>query len=121
MKLKILIVDDSEPFREILRGLLVQVGFDDVIEAANYDEAIVKYRTEKPDLVFIDMILPGKSGVEITKAILEIDPKATVIAISSMINKAVIKDALAAGAKDFLLKPTNEMALNIVIEMWGKE
>jgi len=116
-----LIVDDSAAFRSIFKELLARVGFDNVSEAADYDEAIEKYRKDKPDISFIDMILPGKSGVEVTRTILEIDPNATIIAISSIINKKLIREALEAGAKDFLFKPTNEMALSTVIQMWGKE
>jgi two-component system chemotaxis response regulator CheY len=65
------------------------------------------------------MILPGKSGVEVTKAMLAIDPKATIVAMSSIINKKMIRDSMDAGAKDFLLKPTNEIALSSVLAMWS--
>lgn len=121
MKLKMMIVDDSDAFREIMRELLVRVGFDIIVEARDYEEAVTRFKEEKPDIIFIDMILPGKSGVETTKSIIEIEPRAIVIAMSAMINKRLIRDALAAGAKDFLFKPTNEMALNTVIQMWSGE
>lgn len=121
MKLKMMVVDDSDAFRGIIKELLARVGVDDVVEASDYDEAIERYGSEKPELVLIDMILPGRSGVETTRAILGIDKNAKIIAMSSMVNKKLIKEALAAGAKDFLLKPTNEMALNTVIQMWGGE
>jgi len=116
-----MIVDDSKAFRDIIRELLARVGVDDVVEAADFDEAIEKYNAEKPDMVLIDMILPGRSGVETTSAILKFDKGAKIIAMSSMVNKKLIKEALGAGAKDFLLKPTNEMALSTVIQMWGGE
>ena len=116
-----MIVDDSEAFRGIIRELLTEVGVDDVVEAVDFDEAVERYQAEKPDLVLIDMILPGRSGVEATRAILALDKGAKIIAMSSMVNKKLIKEALEAGAKDFLLKPTNEMALSTVIQMWGGE
>lgn len=121
MKLKMMIVDDSDAFRDIMKELLVRIGFDIVIEAKDCDEAVREFEKERPDVIFIDMILPDKSGVEVTKAILKINPRAIVIAMSAMINKRLIKEALSAGAKDFLFKPTNEMALNTVIQMWGGE
>ncbi|HUW43311.1 MAG TPA: response regulator [Thermoplasmata archaeon] len=121
LKLKMMIVDDSKAFREIIRELLARVGVDDVVEAVDFDEAIERYKAERPDMVLIDMILPGRSGVETTGAILEFDKGAKIIAMSSMVNKKLIKEALGAGAKDFLLKPTNEMALSTVIQMWGGE
>ncbi|MEM2839354.1 MAG: response regulator [Thermoplasmata archaeon] len=118
---KMLIVDDSPAFREMFKELLIRSGFDKILEASDYDEAISLFNKERPDMIFVDMILPGKSGVDITRDILRIDPGAVIIAISSIINKKLIKEALTAGAKDFLFKPTNELALEKVIQMWGKD
>ena len=116
---KILVVDDSEAFRKVMIELLVRVGFHDTVEAKDYDEAVEVFRQSRPKIAFVDMILPGKSGVELTKAIVQIDPKATVIAMSSIINKKMIRESMDNGAKDFLLKPTNEIALNSVLAMWS--
>lgn len=121
MTLKMLIVDDSPTFREMFRELLIRVGFDRILEVSDYDEAMEIYKNERPDMVFVDMILPGKSGVDLTRDIVQEDPSAIVIAISSIINKKLIKEALRAGAKDFLFKPTNELALDKVIQMWGRD
>jgi len=117
--LKMLVVDDSEAFRKVMIELLVRVGFHEVMEAENYDTAVEVFKREKPKISFVDMVLPGKNGVELTRAMLAIDPKATVIAMSSIINKKMIRESLEAGAKDFLLKPTNEIALNSVLTMWS--
>jgi len=117
--MKILVVDDSEAFRKVMIELLVRVGFHDTVEAKDFDEAIEVFRRERPKISFVDMILPGKSGVEVTKAMLAIDPKATIVAMSSIINKKMIRDSMDAGAKDFLLKPTNEIALSSVLAMWS--
>jgi two-component system chemotaxis response regulator CheY len=117
--MKILVVDDSEAFRKVMVELLVRVGFHDVAEAKDFDEGIEVFRREMPKISFVDMILPGKSGVDVTKAMLVIDPEATIVAMSSIINKKMIRDSMAAGAKDFLLKPTNEIALSSVLAMWS--
>jgi len=117
--LKILVVDDSEAFRMVMMELLVRVGFNDVAEAEDFDEAIAVFRKEQPKISFVDMILPGKSGVELTKEMLKTDPKAVIIAMSSIVNKKMIRDSLDSGAKDFLLKPTNEIALGAVLAMWS--
>lgn len=118
-RMKILVVDDSQAFRSVLTELLVRAGFHDVVEAQDFDEAVATFRADKPRFTFVDMILPGKSGVELTKEILSIDPGAVVIAMSSIINKKLIQQSLEAGAKDFLLKPTNEIALTSVLTMWS--
>jgi two-component system chemotaxis response regulator CheY len=117
--LKILVVDDSEAFRKVMIELLVKVGFHEVVEARDYDEAVKVFSAERPSISFVDMILPGRSGVELTKALREIDPKATIIAMSSIINKKMIRESIEFGAKDFLLKPTNEIALSSVLTMWS--
>ncbi len=117
--MKIMVVDDSEAFRKVMMELLVRVGFHDIVEAKDYEEGIQVFRKEKPEISFVDMILPGKSGVELTKSILSVDHETKIIAMSSIINKKMIREALEAGAKDFLLKPTNEIALNAVLTMWS--
>jgi two-component system chemotaxis response regulator CheY len=117
--LKILVVDDSEAFRKLLIELLVRSGFHEVVEAEDFDQAVKVFRAERPRISFVDMKLPGKSGVDLTKAILEMDRDAVVIAMSSIVNKLLIRASLEAGAKDFLLKPTNEIALSSVLAMWS--
>jgi two-component system chemotaxis response regulator CheY len=117
--LKVLVVDDSEAFRKVMIELLVRVGFHDVAEAQDFDEGIAAFRKERPKISFVDMILPGKSGVELTAEMLKIEPKAIIIAMSSIVNKKMIRESLDSGAKDFLLKPTNEIALGSVLAMWS--
>ena len=117
--MKILVVDDSEAFRKVMLELLVRVGFHDVVEAEDYDSAVAVFKNERPKISFVDMILPGKSGVELTKAMFAIDPNATIVAMSSIINKKMIRESMDAGAKDFLLKPTNEIALSSTMAMWS--
>jgi two-component system chemotaxis response regulator CheY len=117
--MKILVVDDSEAFRRIMIELLVRAGFHDVLEAQNFDEAVDIFSREKPKITFVDMILPGRSGVALTRELLGINQGGIVIAMSSIINKKMIHESLEAGAKDFLLKPTNEIALSSVLAMWS--
>jgi two-component system chemotaxis response regulator CheY len=117
--LKILVVDDSEAFRKLMIELLVRAGFHEVVEAQDFDQALSVFKQNRPKISFVDMILPGKTGVDLTRAILAVEPKAVVIAMSSIINKKMIRESLDAGAKDFLLKPTNEIALSSVLAMWS--
>ena len=117
--MKILVVDDSEAFRRVMIELLVRVGFHDICEAKDYEQGMQVFSKDRPEFSFVDMILPGKSGVDLTKSMLSVNPQAKIIAMSSIINKKMIREALEAGAKDFLLKPTNEIALNAVLTMWS--
>lgn len=102
-----------------MTDLLVRAGFHEVVEAEDFNRGLEVFKESRPKISFVDMILPGKSGVDLTKAILQVDPKAVVIAMSSIINKKLIRESLDAGAKDFLLKPTNEIALSSVLAMWS--
>ena len=117
--MKILVIDDSEAFRKVMLELLIRVGFNDVAEAKDFDEGMATFEKERPKISFVDMILPGRSGVDLTREMLKIDPKAVVIAMSSIVNKKMIRESLDSGAKDFLLKPTNEIALGAVLAMWS--
>ncbi len=117
--MRILVVDDSEAFRRVMTELLLRAGYREVTEAGGFDEALEAYSRDHPEIVFVDMVLPGRSGVDLTKEIMSADPKAKIIAMSSVINKAMIRQSLEAGAKDFLLKPTNELALSSVLSLWS--
>lgn len=117
--MRILVVDDSDAFRTVMVELLFRAGFKEVSEAEGFDQAVETYMEKRPAIVFVDMVLPGRSGVDLTKEILKTDPEAKIIAMSSIMNKSMIKESLEAGAKDFLLKPTNEIALSSVLSMWG--
>ena len=117
--MRILVVDDSEAFRKVMVELLLRSGFRDIAEASSFDEAVERFKAFGPDITFADMLLPGRSGVDLTRELISIDPGAKVVAMSSIVNKGMIKESLASGAKDFLLKPTNEIALSSVLAMWS--
>lgn len=117
--MRILVVDDSEAFRRVMTELLLKAGYRDVKGAGGFEEALAAYKETHPEIVFVDMVLPGRSGVDLTKEILSADPDAKIIAMSSIMNKSLIKESLEAGAKDFLLKPTNAIALNSVLSTWS--
>ena len=111
-----LIVDDSAFARFHLRRLMD--SFDNVVasEAANGNEAISEYRRLKPDIVLMDIVMPGLEGVETVRRICEGDPKARVIMISSVSYKDKVQEALAAGAKYFIPKPVTTEELRKGIE-----
>jgi two-component system, chemotaxis family, chemotaxis protein CheY len=111
-----LIVDDSAFMRFRLKRMMD--SFDNVIasEAANGSEAISEYGRLKPDIVLMDIIMPGLEGVETVRSICSSDPSARVIMISSVSYKEKIEEALAAGAKCFITKPVTTDELRKAIE-----
>jgi len=107
MSKKILITDDALFMRVTLRNFLVSSGYDVVGEAANGQEAVEKYASCKPDLVFMDITMPVMDGIAATRAIKKNDPNANVIMCTAMGQKNMVMEAIQAGAKDFIVKPFN--------------
>jgi two-component system chemotaxis response regulator CheY len=114
--LKCLIVDDSAFMRFHLKRMMD--SFDNVIasEAANGAEAIREYGRLRPDIVLMDIVMPGIEGVETVRRICDSDPAARVIMISSVSYRGKVEEALAAGAKCFLPKPVTTEQLRKAIE-----
>ncbi|MCE5267107.1 MAG: response regulator [Planctomycetaceae bacterium] len=102
---RVLIVDDSALMRRLMRETLVADGWDVVGEAADGHEAAEKYNELWPDAVTMDMIMPGTDGVQALREILEINPNARVVVVSSLNQTKLISEAVRAGAEDFLAKP----------------
>ena len=86
------------------------------VEAANGQEAIDKFKSDKPDIVFLDIVMPVKDGIAAVKEIRESDPKAVIIIVSSVGTQAQLKNAIEAGAKDFIQKPLNVEQIERVLK-----
>jgi two-component system chemotaxis response regulator CheY len=115
MGFKLVIVDDAPFIREALRGLLEATEFSVVGEAADGHEASEMIRRLKPDVVLMDLVLPKKNGVEVTKEILEEMPKIKIIACSTEGQTGLTLKAIEAGCSHFLTKPfTSESLLKVL-------
>lgn len=101
---KILIIDDSAFMRMMLKDILGKNGHE-IAEAENGVEGVEKYMQLKPDLVAMDIVMPGITGIEAVREIMKKDPEASIIMISALGQEAMVKEALEAGAKDFIVKP----------------
>lgn len=104
MSQTVLVVDDAAFVRRLIRNVLVSEGFD-VHEAVNGRDAVEKYVELKPDLVTLDINMPEMGGIEALRAIRSHDPSARVLVVSAMQADSSVKQALDAGAADFLGKP----------------
>lgn len=112
MSTRILVIDDDPNIREIVRIMLKDY---EVIEASNGREAVILYKNLKPDIVLMDISMPGMDGVETTKEILKIDPKAIVIGLTAF-SRTRGSELLNAGAKDIINKPFTRKSLREMIE-----
>ncbi|HAG69972.1 MAG TPA: two-component system response regulator [Lachnospiraceae bacterium] len=113
---KFLICDDSILARKKLVDTLNSLGYEDVISVANGDEAVNSYKTEKPDVVILDIVMPVKDGITATREIIEYDKDALIIISSSVGTQSHLKEVIKAGAKDFIQKPIDPKLLDEIIK-----
>lgn len=104
---KVMIIDDSDAIRMVLKDILVIGKHDLVAELASGIEALDKYIKSKPDIVLLDMAMPKKDGLAVLKEIISYNPKAKIIMISASDNQETVKDCISAGASAYILKPFN--------------
>lgn len=114
---RILIVDDSLMMRKTLRNFLEKAGHEIVGEALNGEQAILSYSKCQPELVTMDITMPGLGGIEAIRRIIHVDPAANIVVVSSLGQKHIIFDAIQNGAKNFILKPITEQKLIPVINL----
>ena len=100
---RILIIDDAEPTRQAIRTMLEIAGHE-VQEASGSDEGFSLYKTEKPDLVFMDLLMPDKNGLDAIKEFKAADPNVKIIAVSAS-GLDYLAWAKEYGAIDSLAKP----------------
>ena len=111
-KKTVLIIDDSGFMRSLIKDIMQRNGFRVVGEAENGKIGAEKYKILKPDIVTTDVIMDDGDGMSALEQILEYDPNAKVIVISSMISqKLFAEEALQKGAKAVVDKPVEEVDL----------
>ncbi|QGU95048.1 response regulator [Clostridium bovifaecis] len=102
---KVLIVDDAAFMRMMIKDILEKNGYQIVGEASNGIKAVELYKSERPDVVTMDITMPDMDGIEAVKAIKAFDPAAKIIMCSAMGQQTMVMDAIRSGARDFIVKP----------------
>ncbi len=103
-----LICDDSILARKQLKDIINSLGSPTILEAANGQLAIDMYKEHKPNLAFVDIVMPVKDGNAAITEIIAYDPDATIFVASSVGTQSELKKALEAGASDFIQKPIDK-------------
>ena len=120
-QLRILLVDDHEVVRLGLKALIQrQPTFEVIGEAGTAEEAIEKACVHKPDVIVMDVRLPGKSGIDATRKIMQLRPDTKVIVLTSYADDALLMDAIEAGAAGYVLKQIGSDALLKALESVAK-
>ncbi len=121
----VLLIDDSRGSRQLLATILRNLGLDVVGEAADGQEGLALYEQLRPDIVFLDIVMPVMSGTEVLRRIREIDPEARVVVMTSIASRNTVLETKQAGAFAYLLKTfdaqkigqvVNEIKQNIILE-----
>lgn len=102
---RILVVDDANFMRMIVKDTLTPYGFEICGEAANGNEAVRQYDSLKPDLVTMDITMREKDGVEAAREILSQDPNARIVMVTALGQEKMLLDCMQLGVKDFVVKP----------------
>jgi len=102
-----------------IREIAIQSGWEVVGEAANGDEAVSLFRSLKPDLVTMDIVMPKLDGVEALRAIRDEDPSARVCMISALNQREKLSECIRLGAIDFIVKPFDKARLASLFEKQG--
>ena len=112
----IMVVDDARFMRQVLIDIIKTNGLSrEIVEAEDGIDAVKKFQKYKPDLVTMDVTMPGADGVQALRAILKINPRAKVIMITSVEEKHTVQDAMKLGARDYVVKPFDRSNVPLVI------
>ncbi len=91
--------------RSLLREILEQAGYEVVGEATTGTEAVDRYKELRPDLVTLEVVMPGLGGIDVVREIVESFPEARILMCSALGQQALIAEATEAGAREFVVKP----------------
>lgn len=112
----ILIGDNSVLARKQLKDAIVSFGISRILESSNGQEAVDLYREHVPDIVFLSLLMPIKDGISAISEIMEINPNADIVVVSSMGTQSQIKQTFQLGAKEFIQKPFHSQQIADVLQ-----
>jgi two-component system, chemotaxis family, chemotaxis protein CheY len=112
----VLIADDSPFMRTMLKGIVENMGFEVVAEAANGDEAVAQHLLHHPTVIILDVTMPGSDGVDAAQRIVAADPQAVVVMSCALGQKEEVLTAIKAGARDFVIKPFETDRVEAVLQ-----
>ena len=114
MKPRVLVIDDEPAIRDSLRMILEYERYE-VAGASNGPEGLVMAQSQRPDLVVLDVKMPGMDGLEVLRKLRTFDPTLPVVVVSGHGTIATAREAMDAGAEDFLEKPLSTLRVIVTI------
>ena len=120
-ELTVMLCDDSPLIRKKLAEMLSRIGITNIINAEDGEQAVDIYKEKKPDLVFMDIVMPRKTGIEALREIRGFDSEARVVMASTVGTQGNLIAAIKEGAFEFLQKPVKEEDVLKIINRMLKE
>ena len=117
----VMLCDDSPLVRKKLAEMLTRIGISKIIHTEDGEQAINEYKEKKPDLVFMDIVMPKKTGIEALREIRAFDSEAKVVMASTVGTQGNLIAAIKEGAFEFLQKPVKEEDVLKIINRMLKE
>lgn len=103
----VLIADDTQVMREVLKAILVDVGYDVVALAVDGQQAVELNKARRPDIVCLDVNMPRLDGLQALAAIKADRPEVVALMITSSSDRGTVETAIKSGATGYILKPFN--------------
>ena len=110
MPARIIVIDDEVYSRKMICSVLSRTGFEITSEGGDFEAAVSKFTQYKPDLLILDLLLPGKSGIEAMKEILNANKRAKILVLSEIYAQSTLFQCIKAGASGFIRKPVKAQA-----------
>ena len=114
-----LIIDDEKPILNMFSLLLNLYGYR-VFTAENGEDGLDVFKKEKPDVVFLDVKMPGMDGLTVLKEIKAVAPETEVIIVTGHGDEDLAQSAFALNADDFINKPFQKESLDEALDKWQK-
>jgi DNA-binding response OmpR family regulator len=118
--MKILIVDDSKLSRSFVKQILSEEQHN-FFEAHDGDQALELFSQEKPDLVFLDLTMPGMNGLDVLTRLKQLGGRANIIIASADVQEMTRKEAKKLGAAGYITKPFQAEELRRIVEDFRRE
>lgn len=116
MKKRLMVVDDSRVLEYQICKLLEDTDYEVAAYCENGEEAIARYAEVAPDIVTLDIIMPGIDGLETAQVLLDEHPEARIVMVSSLAYDDTMEEADCIGAKGFLYKPLEKQTFLEALE-----
>ena len=119
--IKVLICDDSILVRKKMTDILKAAGITEIYDAKDGVQAVEQFKAHNPDLTFMDIVMPEKTGIEALREIKQYNSAAKVVMASTVGTQSNLTDAITAGAFEFLQKPVQDDDVYKILNTFTKD